>query len=195
MRRYQDISRFRAPYKNLRMSGFGADLPPNTVQVPGGLIAWSPEAKVTLGHALKLMNYVSTGTDSGELQAMTPEMIAAAEKDPAYAATLYATSGLGMIERWLKEDKIPFLSYSITTGTPPIGLGAIPRSDRARLLEIQAYPAQSGSPAFEDPTKPAWTANEGVSKAGIGAVGVIAIAVAVVGVGYFVYQGTKKHGR
>jgi hypothetical protein len=176
------------------MSGFGVDLPANTTQVPGGFVAWTADAKaLSLGPILKLMNYVQTGADTGLLTEMTPEMIAAAEKDPAYAATLYASSGLGTIERWFGEDKIVFLSYSITTGTPPISLAAIPRSNTERLKEIKGDPGQSGYPAFEDPLKPAWT--DSASKAGIGTLGMLAIGVAVLGVGYFVYQGTKKGRR
>jgi hypothetical protein len=205
MRRYQDISRFRAPYKGMYVAGFGTEtgtsqgtpatetavvtLPEYMEQDSQGFVYYKDAKTAVIFEMLKSwMGIWTADANAPNRIVVTPMTDAqkAAASDPSIASYTAAA----YVARWWNEGKVVFASKTLVEGGQgEIQIVAVPADDTMTLAAIAASTAKYAAPIMRP------MAGYGAKKAGIGTFGIIAIAAAVLGVGYFVYQGTKKHGR
>lgn len=206
MRRYQDVSHFRAPYKNMYVAGFGTEtganqgtpstesavvtLPDYMEQDGQGFVYYKDAKTAEIFNMLKSwMGIWTADANAPNRIVVTPMTDAqkAAVSDPSIASYTAAA----YIARWWNEGKVVFASKTLVEGGQgEIQIVAVPSTDAATLSAIAASTAKYAAPIMRP------MAGYGVgAKAGIGTFGIVAIAAAVIGVGYFVYQGTKKGRR
>jgi hypothetical protein len=154
-RMYQDVSHHRAPYKNVTVSGFGAEGDPVTPVVTSpldsitfinslGLRQINPDQAQALVTKLMYMRADWISDERYKLAMYPTETIDVINKypDSSGAQLVVMYSGAGVAKRWLDEKKIVLMTPSVIgpISTVDPELGAIPVSDTARISEI----AQSG---------------------------------------------------
>jgi hypothetical protein len=111
---YVDVSHFRAPYKNAYFSGYGAVQTPSlkdiVVTSPDGYRRVIPSFQVTLlDNILGEYSIVQKG-NLGHMALFTPEQIAAAAKDPKYAAVLRSMSAGAWARGQAEQGRLVFMA-------------------------------------------------------------------------------------
>lgn len=216
MHYYQDVSHFRAPYKNVQVAGFGATIdggepiqtpppapPPETgpspldasvEQTPDGLWRFKPAVSKQIIKNLTAFNAIYMTPERVALQPWSKEQADYAAKDSAYAKTLTNNSGATWVGKQLKAGNIVFASASLIAPYMPESkpeLGAVPAKDTARLQEIAAMgEAGKMAPILVDPRSSSDKAL--VASAGIHPVVIVVGIAAVVGVGLYAYKKKKE---
>ena len=203
---YTEISHFRAPYKNAVISGFGQEAAASSAPDPASAFLMTDERGYRMLKPEIHVLFMEMMANAYGAETITADRIKISPVTPEQAAS----GGVPMVAPWMKkavnDGKAVFanqaLVFSVLGGTAiPSGvdeIGSAKAGSEAAKASAKDYGliVLAGDPDkdISGGSKSGNGAEEGFM-AGLGPAGVAALAAAVVGGGYVLYQSSKKPRR
>lgn len=210
---YQEISHFRAPYRNVPVAGFGTAPPPpgNTMtneeimqyidKDSQGRYHYKPEVAEALMQKLTYAGYVHMSNTNGAVYYYNQQQRSEMDQNTAAGAQLKAMSGAAAVKSWIDNNMVVVASIKLLLGGEgDIEIGAIDASKPEAVTAATVEPYGMIAPILAMPDAATKSklkdrvsyisnlTNLGPKEAGVSYLTVGLVAAGALGLGYVVFR-------